>query len=133
MIRALEPPSGSPVLALPARRDPPCRTPVGLDAAGVRLLLRALLFGGSSVPAWHDEAACADRPRSLYFAESDGVRLRAETVRAAKQVCRRCPVRAACLDDAMAHESPTHRHGVVGGLSPTERHRLHHALLGATS
>jgi hypothetical protein len=33
----------------------------------------------------------------------------------------------------MTHEFPWYRHGVVGGLSPAERHRLHRARLEATS
>jgi hypothetical protein len=116
-----------------ARRDPVRGGHAALDAAGVRLVLRALLFDGASVPGWHENAACASRPRSLFFPETDGLRPRAATVRAAKQVCLRCPVRAACLADVMAHESASYRYGVVAGLSPAERHRRYRAPLGATS
>lgn len=114
----------------PARRSP---ARLVHDAEGVRLVFRALLFDGSSVPTWHDHAACASRPRSLFFPEADGQHPRPSSVRAAKEVCRRCPVRATCLEDVMAHESRWYRHGVVGGLSPAERHRLHGAPLGTTS
>ncbi|WP_433782109.1 WhiB family transcriptional regulator [Actinomycetospora sp. CA-101289] len=118
---------------------PPARRRVtrpALDAEGVRVVLRTLLFRGASVPAWHDDAACASRPRALFFPDTDGARPRAATVRAAKDVCRRCPVRAVCLEDVMTYESPAHRHGVVGGLSAAERHHrhgLHAAPLGASS
>jgi WhiB family redox-sensing transcriptional regulator len=115
----------------PAPRSP---ADVVHDAEGVRLVFRALLFDGSSVPTWHDHAACADRPRSLFFPETDGQHPRPSSVRAAKAVCGRCPVRATCLEDVMTHESRWYRHGVVGGLSPAERHRLHRrATVGATS
>jgi WhiB family redox-sensing transcriptional regulator len=36
----------------------------------------------------------------------------------AKQVCARCPVRAACLADAMATRD---QFGIRGGLTPNER------------
>ena len=123
-----------PTVPRPAGRShprPAVRT--AQDAEGVRLVFRALLFDGSSVPTWHDDAACAGRPRSLFFPETDGRHPRPSSVRAAKAVCGRCPVRTTCLDDVMTHESRWYRHGVVGGLSPAERHRLHASSLGATS
>lgn len=104
----------------------------GLDPAGLRLVWRALLFDGASVPSWHEEAACAGRSR-LFLPEADGDRLGEDAVRAAKRVCSRCPVRSACLDDVMAHESRVYRHGVVGGLSAVERRHLHRRRNGATS
>jgi WhiB family redox-sensing transcriptional regulator len=104
----------------------------GLDAAGLRLVWRALLFDGASVPSWHENAACAGRS-ALFLTEVDGGRLGVDAVRAAKRVCARCPVRRACLDDVMAHESHVHRHGVVGGLSAGERRRLYRKREGAAS
>lgn len=127
------PTSRTSVRVLPARRQEPRDAPQALDAAVVRLVLRALLFDGSSVPAWHDDAACASRPRSMFFAEADGVRPRASTVRAAKRICHGCPVRTMCLDDVMAHESPTRRYGVVAGLSPAERGHLRRSTLEVSS
>ena len=46
-------------------------------------------------------------------------------VAAAKRVCAGCPVRAECLADTLAWEQPTRRFGIAGGLTPTERQRLH--------
>ncbi|MFJ1706388.1 WhiB family transcriptional regulator [Kitasatospora sp. NPDC088346] len=42
-------------------------------------------------------------------------------VEAAKEVCRHCPVREACLRSALVHEE---RDGVWGGLTPAERRRF---------
>jgi hypothetical protein len=124
----------SPTVSRPARR-PRLRAAARTvqDAEGVRLVLRALLFDGSSVPAWHGDAACAGPARSLFFPETDGQHARPSSGRAAKAVCRRCPVHTTCLDDVMRHESQWYRYGVVGGLSPAERRRLHREPLGATS
>jgi WhiB family redox-sensing transcriptional regulator len=94
-----------------------------LDAAGARLLLRALLFDADGVPAWHARAACRDHDVELFFPEADvGA---AEQVAEAKHVCAWCPVRGECLADVMAWEQPSARHGVVGGHSVAERHQLH--------
>jgi WhiB family redox-sensing transcriptional regulator len=94
-----------------------------LDPAGVRLLLRAVLFDGAGVPAWHARAACRDHDVELFFPEADvGA---AGQVAEAKHVCASCPVAAWCLTDVMAWELPSARHGVRGGLSVAGRHRLH--------
>lgn len=92
---------------------------------GARLVIRSLLFDGDRVPEWHRAAACAGLDTDAFFpaAGADA----ALQVQAAKRVCRGCPVRAACLADVMSWEQPSRRHGVAGGLSPAERHRLHRA------
>lgn len=97
-----------------------------LGPSGARLVLRALLFDGKSVPDWHRAAACADADPALFFPATGGDATL--QVRAAKRICQGCPVRSACLADVMAWERPTRRHGVVGGLSAPERQRLHLAL-----
>ena len=48
----------------------------------------------------------------------------APAVRVARRVCAACPVRAACLLDAMAGEDPARRWGVIGGTTPDERDAL---------
>lgn len=43
------------------------------------------------------------------------------------RVCRRCPVRQECLDDALSMEgavSVWYRHGVFGGTAPQERYAM---------
>ena len=64
---------------------------------------------------WSERAACAGMPVSLFFPEAG------QDTRAAKRVCARCPVRAGCLEEAMALDVPGARHGVAGGLSAGER------------
>jgi WhiB family transcriptional regulator, redox-sensing transcriptional regulator len=94
-----------------------------LGPDGARLVLRRVLFDGAGVPEWRRAAACADVDPSLFFpAGGPGAGL---AVAAAKRVCRVCPVRATCIADVMAWEQPSGRYGVVGGLSPNERQRLH--------
>jgi len=97
-----------------------------LGPAGVKLTLRQLLFDGDPVPTWHRSAACRDMDQDVFF-PSAGPHA-ALTVQAAKRVCRGCPVRGACLADVMGWEQPSRRHGVAGGLSPAERHRLHRRI-----
>jgi hypothetical protein len=96
--------------------------PASLDPAEVRLLLRAVLFDGAGVPAWHTLAACRDHDTALFFPETDAGA--PGQVADAKQVCASCPVRPWCLADVMAWEQPSARHGVRGGLSVIERSRL---------
>ena len=77
---------------------------------------------------WRDQAVCRDEDPELFFPEgfkSPQNLLQAEDARV---VCRRCPVRAACLADAMRREGAQgagYRNGVVGGLLPSERHKLY--------
>ena len=93
------------------------------DARSARSVLRAVLFGGRSVPDWHERAACTSTPTALFFPESARSRESNAAVRTAKRVCAGCAVREQCLADVMAYESPSHRYGVVGGTSPAERSR----------
>lgn len=74
---------------------------------------------------WRADAACTRTGPELFFpvlGEAEG------QVRIAKWVCRRaCPVRDECLADALRHEAGKHahdRHGIWGGLTPSERARL---------
>jgi hypothetical protein len=68
---------------------------------------------------WRRRAACArpgvDPDLFFPFPGEHGKAARA------KRICGRCPVRAACLADAMATRD---EFGVRGGLTPKERQRL---------
>ena len=68
-----------------------------------------------SAVAWMSSALCRERPPAMFF-PSDGV-----GVQAAKQVCANCPVRAECLEYALANHI---EHGVWGGASERERLRI---------
>lgn len=62
---------------------------------------------------WREEALCAQTDPEAFFPEKGG------SVRAAKAMCARCPVRVECLDDAIASDEVND--GVRGGLSPRQR------------
>lgn len=68
---------------------------------------------------WVHLATCRveDIDPELFFPLSEKLH---EQVAAAKAVCRRCPVRAECLEFAQRHLP----HGVAGGFSATERAEL---------
>lgn len=61
---------------------------------------------------WHHSALCAQTDPEVFFPESG------RNATDAKRVCRRCPVQAECLADALAHHD---QFGVWGGLSAKER------------
>ena len=66
-------------------------------------------------PDWRDLALCAETDPEIFFPEKGG------STKEAKLVCRRCPVRAECLEYALQIGD---RFGIYGGLSPQERRRL---------
>ncbi|WP_371494104.1 WhiB family transcriptional regulator [Kitasatospora sp. NBC_00374] len=71
---------------------------------------------------WQADAACRELDSALFFhppGERGGPHDRRDA--AAKRVCARCPVRAQCLDYALAAREP---YGVWGGLSEDERRVL---------
>jgi len=67
---------------------------------------------------WMDRAACAEVGGDTWFPE------KGEPTDAAKQVCKRCPVKAECLDFALETGD---RHGVWGGLSERQRRDIQRA------
>lgn len=70
----------------------------------------------SNMPEWHDRAACKGMSNDLFFPGSGEV----NTARAAKQVCKPCPVREVCLEWAIETRQP---YGVFGGRTLAERTR----------
>ena len=69
-------------------------------------------------PAWHEQAACRGMGAAMFFPGLGGNRQVAE----ARAVCESCPVRAECLDEALA--DPNLDHGIRAGM--TERARTAH-------
>lgn len=65
--------------------------------------------------SWRDHAACRGVDPDLFFPG------RGEATAPAKAVCATCPVRAECLNYAMANGE---KFGIWGGLSERERRRL---------
>lgn len=69
-------------------------------------------------PAWHAQAACRDSgATSLFFISRGGDQL------PGRVLCARCPVRAECLDYALADPSLV---GTWGGTSESERRIMRH-------
>jgi WhiB family redox-sensing transcriptional regulator len=77
----------------------------------------------SELEGWRYAAACRGEDPALFFApsyfEKRGQKHAREAV--AKAICSRCPVRAECLDFALATRET---HGVWGGFNEMERRRL---------
>jgi WhiB family redox-sensing transcriptional regulator len=65
--------------------------------------------------AWQDEANCLGVDPDLFFPE------RGASTREAKEVCRGCVVRDACLEFALANGE---KFGIWGGMSERERRRI---------
>jgi len=64
---------------------------------------------------WQEEALCAQTGGDFFFPEPGS------SVREAKRICGLCPIRATCLEYALAHDM---RFGVWGGMSEKERLEL---------
>ena len=63
---------------------------------------------------WTRDALCAQADPEIFFPD------KGQPTRDAKSICRRCPVRAECLEWALAHGEQ----GIWGGTSEHERRRL---------
>ena len=74
------------------------------------------------LPDWRTSAACRDADPELFFPDGDIGSARAH-VKAAKLICRGCPVSATCLSWALDSGQEA---GIWGGLTEDERRRLRH-------
>lgn len=90
----------------------------------------AVVHGLIPVPdsAWRLQALCAgpayEGQRDLWYPMPSNER----GIAAAQSVCRACPVRQACLDEALREEGGRGheaRHGIRGGLTGSQRRRLY--------
>ena len=70
---------------------------------------------------WRNDAVCRDADPEVFFPAGD-VRSAQAQVRAAKLICRGCPVSVTCLSWALASGQEA---GIWGGLTEDERRRLH--------
>ncbi|MCI3246493.1 WhiB family transcriptional regulator [Streptomyces spinosisporus] len=77
---------------------------------------------------WPEQAICAtpqyEGHANLWFPNPED----REAITAAKRVCASCPVRLACLSDALAEEGSRHaenRFGIRGGQTSEDRYRLY--------
>ena len=69
---------------------------------------------------WRQLAACRDADPELFFPSAEDGPIHDAQVAEAKAVCSRCPVRPACLTEALERMP----YGVAGGLSEQERRQL---------
>ncbi|UCG41060.1 MAG: WhiB family transcriptional regulator [Acidimicrobiia bacterium] len=76
--------------------------------------------------AWRLEAACADLTSEEFFLAGDDL----EGMRRAQAVCAGCPVKAECLEFALASNQSL---GIWGGTTPNERRRLRREWLRKAS
>jgi WhiB family redox-sensing transcriptional regulator len=71
---------------------------------------------------WMEFALCRGADPELWFpAGEPGSRGYEAMARRARGICADCPVRSACLDDALASGTDD---GIWGGLDPAERRAL---------
>ncbi|WP_372352671.1 WhiB family transcriptional regulator [Streptomyces sp. KL116D] len=87
-----------------------------------RITYRAATPETPTAVNWRLRGACTEVDPELMFPSTKQVE-----IDAAKDVCRRCPVLAQCLKDILAAEGgkdPAARHGIVAGLTPTERRKI---------
>jgi WhiB family redox-sensing transcriptional regulator len=76
---------------------------------------------------WRERAACRDVDPELFFpAAAPGTPAHDRQAAPAKKVCRRCPVRDACLAEALRLIP----YGVAGGLTELEREQMRRSAHG---
>lgn len=80
--------------------------------------------------SWVERASCRTMPTAWFYPQRGDML----AIAVAKAICARCPVRRACLDEALAVEGE-YVFGIRGGLSPDERRaaRASYARSRATS
>jgi len=77
----------------------------------------------ADVTDWRIKAACRNHPDPDVFFPAGRTGTYLLTAQRAKDFCRPCPVRGACLDWALTHPHLT-AHGVWGGTDPDQRKRF---------
>nr|WP_324613310.1 WhiB family transcriptional regulator [Mycobacteroides chelonae] len=83
-------------------------------------LLEIGIASASEDAFWQERGLCKEVDPEIFFPEKGG------STREAKAVCQRCPVRDACLEEALAQDE---RFGIWGGLSERERRHLKRGVI----
>jgi WhiB family redox-sensing transcriptional regulator len=86
--------------------------------APARAVVHAERHGGFDLPvlpAWYDDALCAQVDQDMFFPDRGG------STAAAKATCALCSVRQQCLDYALANHE---RYGIWGGVSERDRRKI---------
>jgi WhiB family redox-sensing transcriptional regulator len=68
---------------------------------------------------WSQQALCAQTDSKIFFPAHDDPGIEA------RQICKRCPVKAECLTFALSNDE---QFGIWGGLDPDERRNLRRGL-----
>lgn len=79
------------------------------------ILIRRFEWAPHLPPDWYADALCAQTDPEPFYPPKGA------SLRPAKTVCAACPVRARCLEYALANRETE---GVWGGLGPSERRAL---------
>ena len=95
------------------------------DDDSLEALARAFgVYRDPTAGAWRDDAACRNAElRPLFYPGDLPSHERDNAIRTAKWLCRRCPVREACLEWALSLR-PVDDHGIAAGTSSRERARI---------
>jgi hypothetical protein len=79
-------------------------------------MIRTISTPSSSPEHWRQHAACSNEDPEFFFPVADGPDYECQVAKA-KAVCRDCPVRQQCLDEALTRIPE----GVAGGMTAEER------------
>lgn len=71
--------------------------------------------------SWHKHAACLDSSSDLFFMEIENAATNKQRIKEAKEICEVCPVRNACLQQAIDNGEGF---GVWGGMTSRERAKV---------
>lgn len=80
-----------------------------------------MIFDDDDWPKWRAQAKCRDVSPRVFFPTFG------QTYDDARAICAACPVQSECLEWAMGLERGcglAERHGMYGGLTPTERYKF---------
>jgi hypothetical protein len=88
--------------------------------------------GRTATQTWRDIASCLGRDPEIWYPHTTDQATAIQAV----MICSSCPVREACLEDALDQEAgakPDGRNGIRAGLSPLDRYNIHRARYRATT
>lgn len=89
-----------------------------------RLAGRNRLSAPTPVPQvdqWHQMSNCVGLDLAIFYGTDDNRPMTRRELKAARQVCRECPVRRSCLAEALLTDDPW---GIWGGFTRPERSRI---------
>jgi WhiB family redox-sensing transcriptional regulator len=112
------------ILTAQGKSIPQIAALLGVSQSTVSRTRRAHAANAPGLPTtWQDQATCRGEDPRLFIPADNG----RTSYSRGRAVCMRCPVRDACLTDAMTREGNAKaedRAGLWGGLSPEQRANL---------